>query len=271
LCSIFQVLRPNQLRAVCEWLVRTLALFSLLNVCGCSYKNRTHSVAQNLTSAAADAALHPMTWAPLSAGLIFITTGGDEIVSDWAADHRPLFGRTDRAADVSDILLDSLRTGMFVSSIAAPLPVTDEQENAHGIRHMANNLAFQTNRYSTAELKVAFGRERPNKGNNLSLPSGHTSASFTAAASIEQNLAFADLAANDRFALKLGLYGLAGTTAWARLEARKHFPSDVFFGAALGNFLSRLVLGTLFGSSSEPPMAIEGGRDQMVFRLRHAL
>jgi len=252
-------------------LLRALVFLSLLSVCSCAEKKTTLLVTQNLTNAAVEAAVHPMTWAPLSAGLVFITTGGDEAVSDWAADHQPLFGRTDRAADVSDILRDGLRTGMFVSSIAAPLPTTKKQGNAHGIRHMANNLAFQTNRFSTKELKVSFGRERPNKRNNLSLPSGHTSTAFTAAASIDQNFSLADFNANERLALKLGLYGLAGTTAWARLEARKHFPSDVFFGAALGNFLSRLVLGTLLASASEPPMAIEGGRGQMVFRLRHAL
>ena len=202
---------------------------------------------------------------------MFISTGVDETVSDWAADRRPLFGSTDRAADVSDVLRDSLRTGMFVSSIAVPMPPANDRGNARGLRHMANNLAYQTNRLGTDELKVAFGRERPNEENNLSLPSGHTSTSFTAAASIEQNFAMADLAANESMALKLGLYGLAGTTAWARLEARKHFPSDVFVGAALGNFLSRFVLGAVLAVSGEPPMTFEGGADQIVFRLNHAL
>jgi len=202
---------------------------------------------------------------------MFISTGADETVSDWAADRRPLFGSADRAADVSDILRDSLRTGMFVSSIAVPMPLAEERGNARGIRHMANNLAYQTNRIGTDELKVAFGRERPNRENKLSLPSGHTSTSFTAAASIVQNFVTADLATHESAALKLGLYGLAGTTAWARLEARKHFPSDVFLGAALGNFISRFVLGAIWAVSGEPPMAIEGGADQIVFRLNHAL
>ena len=248
-----------------------LACISLLMVCSCAQNGHGRSVARDLTVAAADAALHPMTWAPLSAGLILVSTDVDETVSDWAADRRPLFGSTDRAADVSDALRDGLRMGMFVSSVAAPMPRASEKGNARGLRHMANNLAYQTNRLATDELKVAFGRERPNKGNNLSLPSGHTSTSFTAAASIEQNFATVDLAANERLAMTLGVYGLAGTTAWARLEARKHFPSDVFIGAALGNFLSRFVLGAVLALSDAPPMAIEGGADQLVFRLNHAL
>lgn len=248
-----------------------LACLGLLVICSCADGQHARSVAQGLTTAAADAALHPMTWAPLSAGLVFVSSGVDETVSDWAADTRPLFGSTDRAADVSDILRDSLRTGMFVSSVAVPMPSASEKGNAYGLRHMANNLAYQTNRFGTDELKVAFGRERPNKANNLSLPSGHTSTSFTAAASIQQNFRTAGLAANDRMALTLGVYGLAGTTAWARLEARKHFLSDVFIGAALGNFLSRFVLGAVSAFFNGPPMAIDGGADQVVFRLKHSL
>lgn len=248
-----------------------LACLCLLPICSCADGHHVRSVAQDLTTAAADAALHPMTWAPLSAGLVFVSTGVDETVSDWAADRQPLFGSTDRAADVSDVLRDSLRTGMFVSSVAVPISKAGDNGNAYGLRHMANNLAYQTNRFGTDELKVAFGRERPNKANNLSLPSGHTSTSFTAAASIQQNFETVDLAANERLGLTLGLYGLAGTTAWARLEARKHFPSDVFIGAALGNFLSRFVLGAVSAFFNQPPMAIDGGADQIVFRLKHSL
>jgi membrane-associated phospholipid phosphatase len=40
-----------------------------------------------------------------------------------------------------------------------------------------------------------------------------------------------------RTALQAGLTLLTVSTAWARVEAKQHFPSDVLFGAALGNFI----------------------------------
>ena len=34
-----------------------------------------------------------------------------------------------------------------------------------------------------------------------------------------------------------GNFLMAGGTAWARVEAQRHYPSDVLAGAALGNFI----------------------------------
>jgi membrane-associated phospholipid phosphatase len=34
---------------------------------------------------------------------------------------------------------------------------------------------------------------------------------------------------------------LASGVAWARVEARVHYPSDVLFGAALGHFLAAFI------------------------------
>lgn len=243
----------------------------MLMICGCTLHSPKSSIADNLTIAATEAAKHPLTWIPLSAGVVFGATGLDENLSDWAADHRPLFGETDRAADASDYLRTSLLAGMAASSLLAPLPPRADTSHALRLRIVANGLAYGANRFGTDGLKAAFGRERPNKENDESLPSGHSSSSFNAAALIDLNLANIDLAPNARLATRLGLYGLAGTTAWARLEARKHFPSDVLIGAALGNFLARFFFTAVTGSSTEPAVAIEVGSDLAILRLNHAL
>ena len=72
-------------------------------------------------------------------------------------------------------------------------------------------------------------------------------------------------------AARVGLYGLAGTTAWARIEAEKHFPSDVLAGAALGNFFARFFYGAFVGFSSEPPLTVEASADRIAFRLIYPL
>ena len=40
---------------------------------------------------------------------------------------------------------------------------------------------------------------------------------------------------------------VAGLTAWARLEAEKHYPTDVLVGAALGHFISAVIHDSMMG------------------------
>jgi membrane-associated phospholipid phosphatase len=63
-------------------------------------------------------------------------------------------------------------------------------------------------------------------------PSGHTAAAFAVAT------VFAERYTNFR---RLA-FGLAGVIGLSRLIARAHFPSDVFFGAALGYSISHFVV-----------------------------
>jgi len=41
--------------------------------------------------------------------------------------------------------------------------------------------------------------------------------------------------------IQLILTSLVAGTGWARIEASKHYPTDVLVGAALGNFIALLV------------------------------
>ena len=74
-------------------------------------------------------------------------------------------------------------------------------------------------------LKRAFPEERPDHSDRRSFPSGHTSVSFSAAASLE-----------DRYGWKAGLpaFAVATFVGVARVEARKHHWYDVVAGAAIG-------------------------------------
>ena len=81
--------------------------------------------------------------------------------------------------------------------------------------------------YSTAVvgvMKVAFDRTRPD-GQRHSFPSGHSSAAFSAAPVIAHHFGMAAGAA---------AYACAAVTLMGRMEDRKHYLSDVVFGAAVG-------------------------------------
>jgi len=78
-----------------------------------------------------------------------------------------------------------------------------------------------------SEVKRPRPGSVPGTGNGThSFPSGHATSSFTAATLIE---------ANSGPALGLPAYGLAAFTAFERVEAGRHYPSDVLAGAAIGS------------------------------------
>ena len=82
----------------------------------------------------------------------------------------------------------------------------------------------------TSGLKVAVGRTRPSSESQVSFPSGHTSSAFTIAT-----------VAAEHYGLPAAIGGYLGATlvAVSRLDAGKHYLSDVVAGATLGYIVGR--------------------------------
>jgi membrane-associated phospholipid phosphatase len=116
-----------------------------------------------------------------------------------------------------------------------------------GSRLFRAQLVAQT---VTGVIKHAAQRTRPD-GTNLSFPSGHTSVSFASATVL-----------HDEFGWKVGIpaYAIAGYVAAARIEARRHFLSDVAFGAAIGILAGRsITIGSGDKRFAVSPAASPGG------------
>ena len=81
-------------------------------------------------------------------------------------------------------------------------------------------------------LKEAFPTMRPDGSDDKSFPSGHTSVSFAAAATL-----------TNRYGWKVGLpaHALAAFVGASRVEARKHRVIDVLAGAAIGELSGFLI------------------------------
>ena len=83
----------------------------------------------------------------------------------------------------------------------------------------------------TQAIKFSVGRTRPD-GTSLSFPSGHTASSFATAAVLQRHLGW-----------KAGIpaYGVAAYVAASRIQMKRHYLSDVAFGAAIGIMAGRTV------------------------------
>jgi len=111
------------------------------------------------------------------------------------------------------------RDGLVI--VALGLPAT--QGDWQGTKQAAFSLGAAS--LATTSLKQIVSEERPDHSNDKSFPSGHTSVSFAAAATLYK-----------RYGWEVGLpaHLVAAFVGVARVKADKHFVHDVVAGAAIG-------------------------------------
>ena len=213
--------------------------------------------AKELRSAASAAARSPRTWAPLTAAALFAATGVDDDLSDWLADERPLFGSD--AARASDRMRDAAVAGYLLTALAVPSEGSSARLSALGV----GIVALYGQGAVIGGGKELSARRRPDDSNHKSFPSGHAGTTSAAATLGRQHLAYIDMPPAARTALVFGFEGLAVGTAWARVEARKHYATDVLAGYALGHFtaafLHKAFLETALPRSELVFQPIDGG------------
>jgi len=209
--------------------------------------------AERLDRAAAHAVLDPRVWGPLAGAAVFGLTGLDDEVSDWAREEHPVFGSADHAGRVGDDLEATLEWVWIAGMVVTPSG--DEPERfvwAKAKGAVIELGAVATTKNLTVVLKKTTGRTRPNQSDDRSFPSAHTSNAFVYGTLTERNLEAISMPRGLRAGLDVGLTGMGAATAWSRVEAGAHYPSDVLFGAALGNFLALFFTRAFLGVDPPP-------------------
>lgn len=102
----------------------------------------------------------------------------------------------------------------------------------------------------TFVLKELIHERRPDGSDDRSFPSGHTSVSFAAAASLEK-----------RYGWHAGLPAVlvASFVGLARVEASKHYVHDALAGAAIGTFSGALLASRRDNTVRLTPWSSPGG------------
>jgi membrane-associated phospholipid phosphatase len=195
----------------------------------------------------------------------------DERVSDWASDHTPLFGSQEDAGTASDRLRDATTAAYLITSMAAPSGDKPKKWLFAKARGLAVGfVAIGVTGNVTSFLKDETERTRPDGSNDRSFPSAHASISSAFATLASRNLDSLPISSRNRTLLHVGFSTLAAGTAWARVEAKRHFPADVLAGYALGHFFSAFFNDAFLGldKPSNFMLSVEPSKNGVAIGLR---
>jgi membrane-associated phospholipid phosphatase len=263
--------------------VAQLALgFALLGLSGCAALPNGRGWGQDATcspgwrrirAAVVESVRDPWVWAPLAGAAVFQFDGWDRKVSNWARSETPVFGSQHSAEQWSDGLRDTSVVLYHVSVLATPSGDTATEWALNKAKGYAvGATAVVTTHVVTGTLKSTVGRERPNGEDDASFPSGHTSTAAVYGRLASRNLRYIAMNDSMRSAFDAGLDALTIGTAWARVEAGWHYPSDTLAGMAIGHFFAAFFDDAFLGLGADPrtqfAFALTPGGGEIRWQLR---
>lgn len=204
---------------------------------------------ERVRTSALNAARDPYVWVPLAGAAAFQISDWDREVADWAQRETPVFGSQRNAEQWSDDLRSASSIAYATTVLVTPGGDDAGEWWVGKAKGLAVGLAARgATSQVTQGLKHAVGRERPNGSDDMSFPSGHTSASAVNTRLASRNLDAIEMPGTVRRVLDVSLTSLTIGTSWARIEAGMHYPSDTLFGMALGNFLAAFINDAFLGA-----------------------
>ncbi len=181
------------------------------------------------------------------AGALLQIDNLDREVSDQLVSEKPLFGNTADAREASDNLRDLNQAAYVATAILVPGPEDNAEWLGTKFKLIGSEwLVVDIGQEFTSGAKKTIGRERPNRQDNMSFPSRHTFSATVQAQMAKLNTEFLPISHASRRALDLTFDGISVLTAWARMEAGEHYPSDVLAGWSIGYFFGHLARDFIF-------------------------
>jgi len=192
---------------------------------------------ERVRNAAVDAVKAPGVWAPTAAALVLQINDWDEEVSEWAVKSTPVFGDRDDADDASSYLRTASQVAYVATAFLTPSGDDQKEWMENKAKGLSVGLAAIGATYGVTEAsKGIVDRTRPDGSDDRSFFSGHASNAAVCSKLAFRNTDSLSVPDWGKTALKVGFTALPLFTGWARVEAAKHYPSDMLIGIAVGNF-----------------------------------
>jgi membrane-associated phospholipid phosphatase len=234
----------------------SVAIFSVALLCGCGTLGNGKGWGADATlspgwdklgTAAYHAMVSPFTWGPAAGAAFLQIDNWDHKISRWATDTTPVFGSRVNAENWSNYLLYTSGALYGTSALLAPsedLPGAWLTNKMKGF--IVGGAAIGLSEGVVGILQPALNRGRPD-GSPQSFPSGHATAAASFSTLAAKNIAALQLPRSVEIISDSSLVLITAGTAWARVEANRHYPADILAGMAIGHFLSAFVNDAFLG------------------------
>ena len=211
----------------------------------------------------------PELWGPLAAAVVLQVDDMDSRLAKSIHEDKPLFGSTQNARDASDDLRELTKINYLGTAIVAPVGNNENWLGTKSKLLIAELAGVSTTQSITGRLKDSTERERPDDSNYGSFPSGHASKASVQAQFAIINTRHLPLQENTKRLMNIGFNSLSIGTAWSRIEAEKHYPSDVLAGWALGYFIAEMTSVFIEGEAQQSQISAHISPDewQIVYKL----
>jgi len=221
-------------------------------------------------TAAYNAMKSPFTWGPAAGAAILQIDNWDRRISRWATDTTPLFGSQAHANDWSNYLLYTSGTIYATTVLLAPSGEQSGVWLTNKIKgFVVGGAAIGFSEGVVGILQPALNRGRPD-GSPRSFPSGHATAAASFSTLAAKNIAALQLPGCSEIMYDSGFVLVTAGTAWARVEANRHYPADILAGMAIGHFISAFVNDAFLGldTSHDVTPDVEVSKNGIVLSIK---
>lgn len=205
--------------------------------------------ASRIGSAIRKNAGNPHVWLPVVGAGIAHWGGYDRPISKAVVQEKAIYNNKTNTGHWSDQFNDILLYQMYGSILLTSSMGEDESLSQWALNKtkggLVVNLASSSTRYARGQLAKSFRRQRPNRSDHMSFPSGHSTEAGSRNMLVAKNLDSIEMHPYLRTGIKSINTMMAVGTLWARLEGENHYPSDVLMGYALGSFVAGVVYDSL--------------------------
>lgn len=206
-------------------------------------------------------------WLPLAGAGLVHWTGNDKKPSQWASNEKIIYHDQENTSHWSDqfnnILLYEMYFSILLTSSMNEEASLKEYALSKAKGALVVNFASTSTRYTRGQLARTFRRERPNGANHLSFPSGHATEASSRNMLISKNLDSIEMDPSLKIALKVANTSMAVGTLWARIEGKRHYPSDVLAGYAVGSFVSGFIYDALMNLDARESFSLIPLKDEV--------
>lgn len=194
-------------------------------------------------------------WGPLIGVGVVTALDLDRNISNWVHHEGAIYKDVRAADNWSDHFNNIQKYEMYAVILLTP----SHDEDMSFTQYLYNkvrggfalNIASSSTRFTVDQVRKVVHRQRPNRMDMKILPSGHASEAGARRVIVSKGVDAIDMKEQLRTGIKFLNTGMSAATIWARVEGKRHYPSDVLAGYALGSFVSGVVYDFLMNDDSE--------------------